>query len=423
VVSVDAAALLDARVASLRATIVRALPLASETSIGFAQAVLSYRSELAQHFGSLAATDLDYGGIPALARAGFLRETSPERVDTEGFKRAVDRLRGRPRGGRDQLRNDDLALLGIASGLSTLACADAVAAERRAWLLDIANEVIDPNAWSHRGRQLAADLLDGSGRLRADPQCSPDMLVIDLVLRHSWPRAFVTVAPIGTSHRQDLMAELLSSAVPADGELERASAWFVALDLLVRRASADLVPDFDVLVETLKATQSALRRWVWDSKPNRNGVGPARWLIDAESHVQAFLWAILEPRFGDQLLDEQYLPGHGQKQPRFDFGLCHLKTIVEVKIARAVGDFSRIEEEVAGDLGLYFSDLARYDKMIVYIYDDSDVPHSERYDTLRSALKQRDHRIGEVIVVQRPGMIPPRGDRAPWTSTKSPISN
>jgi hypothetical protein len=130
--------------------------------------------------------------------------------------------------------------------------------------------------------------------------------------------------------------------------------------------------------------------------------------------VQAFLWAILEPRFGDQLVDEQYLPGYGLKQARFDFGLTSLKTIVEVKIARRAGDFSKIEEEVAGDLGLYFSQPERFDRMVVYIYDDSDRPHAEHYDTLRSALKQRDTRIVEVIVVLRPGKLPNRNSRAPW---------
>jgi hypothetical protein len=36
----------------------------------------------------------------------------------------------------------------------------------------------------------------------------------------------------------------------------------------------------------------------------------------------------------------------------------------------------------------------------------TDLAHSERYDTLRSALMQRDARISNVIVVRKPGMIP-----------------
>lgn len=327
----------------------------------------------------------------------------------------ADRLRGRSRSGRDPLGSDDLALLGIAAGIAKADDTDGMNAERRTWLRDVANENIEPNAWSNRVRQLAADLLDGAGGLRADPQGSAVVLATDLVLRKRWPGAFVTVPPLSVEQLRDLMTALLSSPSPAEGELERAAIWLSALDLLVNRISAELVPDFDSLAVMLEATQSAFRRWVWDARPNRREIGPARWLIDSEAHVQAFLWAILEPRFGDDLVDEQYLPGFGQKQPRFDFGVRRLKTIVEVKMARSASDFSKIEEEFAGDLGLYFMDLPRWDRMIVYIYDDSNVAHSERYDTLRSALRQRDLRIRDVIFAQRPGMIPPRNRRAPWS--------
>lgn len=413
-VPLNAGALLEARIVMLDDVVAHSLPLASDTSIGFANVVLRRRPGFVVHIGDHPA-DLDYGGIPTLARAGFLAILGSD-FDAAGFARAADRLRGRPKGGRDQLHDDDLALLGIATGIA----ADAGAGlDRRKWLLDIANDGSDPTAWSHRARQLAADLLDGAGRLRADPRPTVDALAVDLVLRDCWPEAFATVAPIVGERRQDLMAALLSSPAPAKGELERAAIWLAALNLLVRRVSAELVPNFDTLFQTLQVTQSAFRRWVWDAKPNRGGIGPARWLIDTEAHVQAFLWAILEPRFGDQLVDEQYLPGFGQKQPRFDFGVTALKTIVEVKIARNAGDFSRIEEEVAGDLGLYFSDLARFDRMIVYVYDDSDSMHPERYDTLRSALQKRDTRIGGVVFVQRPGMLPVRGARQPWSTDKS----
>ena len=210
------------------------------------------------------------------------------------------------------------------------------------------------------------------------------------------------------------MEALLTSPLPTDGELERAAVWLEALTVLVRRISAELVPDIDTLVDTLRATQSALRRWVWEAKPHRHGVAPARWLIDTEAHVQAFLWAVLEPRFGDWLVDEQYLPGYGQMQPRFDFGVTGLKTIVEVKIARSVIDFAKIEEEVAGDLGVYFSVPMRYDRLVAYIYDDCDVARAERYDTLRTALLQRDTRISDVIIVRRPSMIPDRSGRQAW---------
>lgn len=414
-VSLNAWDLLATKCAALEATVVGSLELASETSLGFAEAVLACRAELMA--GAPTAGELDYGGIPALARAGFLAGSA--QFDAALFVSALDRLRGRGKVGRDQLGHDDLAILGIASGLAAVDDKVGCYAERRRWLLGIANENVEPNSWSNRARQLAADLLDGAGRLRADPQGPADSIAIDMVLRQRWPSAFATVPPISAEQRRELMAALLSTATPAPGELERAAIWLEALSHLVQRISAELVPDYSSLVTTLEATQSAFRRWVWDTKPNRRLISPARWLIDTEAHVQAFLWAILEPRFGDDLVDEQYLPGYGQKQARFDFGIRALKTIVEVKIVRSLGDFAKIEEEVAGDLGLYFSDPRNWDRMVVYVYDDCDVHHSERYDTLRAALVQRDPRIGAVVVVQRPGMIPPRGKRAPWTPAES----
>jgi len=92
-------------------------------------------------------------------------------------------------------------------------------------------------------------------------------------------------------------------------------------------------------------------------------------------------------------------------------GITSLKLIIEVKITREPSDFAAIEEQVAGDLGLYFKDLALYNQMIVFVYDDCDKHHPEKYESLRSALKQRE-RIEEVIIVRRPGMLPNRDQRS-----------
>jgi hypothetical protein len=418
VVPVTAATILEDRVSALTATVTDSWALASDTSIGFALAVLASFAGLVP-VPKILHGDLAYGGIPAVARAGF-QASSSRSFDPLLFLQAVDRIRGRPKNGRDQLGDDDIALLGIANGLSKCDGVDGTHDERKRWLLAIIAETGHAPTWTQRARQLAGDLLDAAGRLRADPAMDVNARTLDLVLRNSWPKAYGRTPVIGPDERREILAVLLSSELPPDGELERSAVWLVAFRLLVQKMATELVPDYDTLVEALKATQSALRRWVWDEKPNRQDISPARWLIDDESHVQSFLWAILEPRFGDQLYDEQYLPGFGQKQPRFDFGLANLKTIVEVKIARTHRDFPKIEEEVAGDLGLYFSEPERYDRMVVYVYDDSDRPHPEQYDTLRSSLTQRDRRIVDVIIVQRPGKMPNRNARQPWVKSVMP---
>ena len=122
--------------------------------------------------------------------------------------------------------------------------------------------------------------------------------------------------------------------------------------------------------------------------------------------------------YGADLVDEEYLPSMGNVQPRADLGIVKLKLIIEVKHARNPSFFTKIEEQVAGDIGLYFVDKSRFDRMIVFVYDDSDSPRPERYGALRNALMGRNE-IEDVIIVQRPSMIPRRGNRSNSASLSS----
>jgi len=47
----------------------------------------------------------------------------------------------------------------------------------------------------------------------------------------------------------------------------------------------------------------------------------------------------------------------------------------------------------------------------VYVYDDCDRHTPENYTLLRDALKSRDPRIEDVVIVRRPSVIPSRADR------------
>ena len=138
---------------------------------------------------------------------------------------------------------------------------------------------------------------------------------------------------------------------------------------------------------------------------------PARWLIDKEADVQAFLLAVLYPYFVDQLEDEQYLQGFGLRQGRFDFAVTSLGLIVEVKVMRNTNDIKKLESEIADDLALYFKDGNPFRTMIVYIYDDRDKPEPENYPAIRDAFKRRSEHIVDVVIVQRPSMIPDRKER------------
>ena len=49
--------------------------------------------------------------------------------------------------------------------------------------------------------------------------------------------------------------------------------------------------------------------------------------------------------------------------------------------------------------------------MVVYVYDDRDRPEPEMYPVIQDALRRRSDRIVDVVIVQRPSMIPVRSQR------------
>ncbi|MXX33428.1 MAG: hypothetical protein F4107_13980 [Gemmatimonadetes bacterium] len=121
----------------------------------------------------------------------------------------------------------------------------------------------------------------------------------------------------------------------------------MALDVLTDEIAVVAVPDATQVAQILAETQGSFRRWRWEKRATRRNTIRARWLIDKEPDVQAFLLAVLYPYFTSQLEDEQYLRGFGLRQGRFDFAITSLGLIVEVKVLRRPGDIETIEAEVA----------------------------------------------------------------------------
>jgi hypothetical protein len=193
-------------------------------------------------------------------------------------------------------------------------------------------------------------------------------------------------------------------------EYDHSGTWLTIIDALVRESRAARTPTVAELVRILRNVQFALKRWPWKER-SRRGAMPSRWLIDDEADVQALLWTILAPAYGPDLVDETYLPHTGQVQPRADLAILSLRLIIEVKIVRTPADFRAVEEQVAGDSGLYFHEPGRFDRMVVFVYDDCDRPQPERYAGLVTALKRRE-RVADVVIIRRPSMIPDRHERA-----------
>jgi REase_DpnII-MboI len=360
-----------------------------------------------------AAYDGRYHGYPWLAAAGFALAgaAAPSDALAQEFRAGLIRLRQRTSDAQETLAGDDIGILGIADGLARLAGrADPELDAACRWSLSLIQGTRTPGAWSVRLRDLAGDLLDRRGQLQVRVDSSNKrVLATELVLRTIWPQSFQRIPPIERSDREAL-ARLLLTSRDIPNEPEEAAIWLRCLDLMTDEASASLVPSVSDTARILANIQHGLKRWVWREKARRRNTLPSRWQIDDEYDVQSLLWTVLYPIYGPALVDEQYLPGWGQVQPRADLGITSLKLIIEVKIVRESSDFTEIEEQVAGDLGLYFKDLALFDRMVVFIYDDCDKQHPEKYEGLRSALKQREH-IEEVVIVRRPGMLLDRNKR------------
>lgn len=391
-------------------------------SVGFARRIL--RSKCSVENGSIddlaSPAGLEravYGGYPEVARVGFALGGCDRSDVPEGFMEAhlkvLNRFSKRTGSSISEFAQDDIAVLGVADSISQLGSWEVSSVrELEGWLVNLIEKHRTPGAWSARARDLAADLLDQRNRMRASIEVSrPEEIALELCLRETWAEAFRGAPPPDQPARESLLKSLLGEPTPDVGDLEKSSVWLGALDLLIKQAAQSLVTSTSDVVRLLENTQAAMKRWVWEEAGRRRNAAPARWLIDNEYHVQSFLWAVLYPIFGSDLRDEQYLMGYGLKQPRADLVIVGLKLIVEVKFAREKRDFGEIEEQVAGDLGLYFEDPGRFDRLIVYVYDDCDTQHPEQYDILKDALKARDQRIEDVVIVRRPGILPPRKGR------------
>ena len=362
-----------------------------------------------------------FDGYPALARAGYsLARNDSATITTElgdRFMQCIEQQRGRPRLRLAELAGDSLALLGIADGLRAVAKRGQPDKQRleiaKGWARELLQQHGNSDLRLSRARLLAIDLIDEEGRFGRRLVQSDDAQVaaLDLCLWQSWTDVLRNVEHPDTEQRRKLFKILLTTQPPGKGELLHAASWLCALGVLTDLIAAVAVPDAHQVARILVETQGSFRRWRWEENATRRNTMPTRWLIDKEADVQAFLLAVLYPYFIEQLEDEQYLQGFGLRQGRFDFAVTSLGLIVEVKVIRTSSDVSAIEAEIAEDLALYFKEGNPFKTMIVYIYDDRDKPEPEKYPAIRNALKQRSDRIVDVVVVQRPSMIPARDAR------------
>jgi hypothetical protein len=355
-----------------------------------------------------------------LAKAGYClahKPNTPFGEDAAGaFLHGIARQHERPKTTQAQLAGDAMALLGVSDGLRAISQAYPTIESLKAaktWLRGLLEQHGGSDTRLHRARLLACDLLDAQGWFGQQLAHADDLhaAALDLCLWQNWPDVLRNVRHPDVARRRELFKRLLTDPPPNEGELLHTASWLCGLDVLTDEIAASAVPDANQVARILAATQGSFRRWRWEEKATRQGGMPARWLIDKEADIQAFLLAVLYPYFGDQLQDEQYLQGFGLRQGRFDFAITNLGLIVEVKVIRIPSDMNGLEAQITDDLSLYFKEGNPFESMVVYIYDDRDKPEPEKYPVIRNALKRRSDRIVDVVIVRRPSMIPDRSQR------------
>lgn len=222
--------------------------------------------------------EVAYGGYPHLAGLGFSLAMNEEEIPFPSRQQhlvdGLQRLRQREGRSLREFSADDIAILGVAVGLS-LAARDLDLDEAKGWLLAIAEREGFGRTWTSRLRQLAADLLDGRRRLLA-PLLTEDVesMALEIVLRCIWPQMFRGSEVWSREQHRTLLKQLLTTEIPFD-DVEKAAVWLRALELLVDELCEALLPDHaSAAVHKLRIVKQQL-----DKK--------------AEKHTSMIIWSTL----------------------------------------------------------------------------------------------------------------------------------
>ena len=197
--------------------------------------------------------------------------------------------------------------------------------------------------------------------------------------------------------RERLIDQLIKSDISEDAD-EKASMIWIAVNESISTDISNYLLSPNFISVILSRFEDAMKRWRYDSD---NLKKPIRWPIESEREVQDILWLVLRSYFED-LIDEEALPKFGHKFHKPDFALPNLRLLIEVKYAYKKEDFKKIEQEVMIDTIAYLSKTQDYDKILVFIYDDSS--SVQEHGTTKNDLIKLDE-IEDVIIVSRPSQI------------------
>lgn len=280
---------------------------------------------------------------------------------------------------------DGVGLLGVALGAAS---ADAGGPWLRT-LVTKASSTADP--WQ-QGLIRAARFASGETGLRISP---PDLALV------------LAVRNLGTSHEEDRDAawRMAAQMTPHDDGVTRDAVRLAVFEsILTRQAHVAIGGAGTGDLKTLLGNAGrSLKLWQYEEKGRTPKSAAGRWEIENEYHVQALLWTILAPVFGD-LEDEENLPSVGHKHPRADLGIPSLRTIIEVKFMRSSGQraCADVIEQIAADASLYLSKPGPYDNIIAVVWDDCS--QTEQHHELSSGLESI-RGISAAVIIPRPAKM------------------
>lgn len=202
----------------------------------------------------------------------------------------------------------------------------------------------------------------------------------------------------------DLQSRAISRVKRTEGEdAERAVFLLAALDFVSNLpVTVDLQrPSISQVAQMLAHIPGALRRWTWEDAPKTRNSDAVKWDVQHEYHVQNMLYALLAPVFMD-IVDEEWMPPVGQKNPRIDIGIPSLNLIVEAKFLRHGVSFASLIGELAEDASLYRvrGNGRRYEHVLPFVWDDS--RRTEEHAKFLQGLHQIEGIVHPVIIA-RPG--------------------
>lgn len=289
---------------------------------------------------------------------------------------------------------DGLALLGIAQGIAE--CKEQMMGLKE-WVINLLQE------------SLKNTRLDPSER---SYMCAANLLIC---------RSLNVTIPIGVSdiesdlalvlnakgfHKvtQEIERETLALILQSDHteqDINRAAVQLAALESLLRQTPKALLhtPSVEGIVQLLSSINRSFRRWHRREKAQsrKEGTKPIQWLPSNEAHVQDLLWFLLAPIFPD-LEDEEHLPSSDHKHPKYHLGIPSLRLIIEIKwiVNGNPSEFDKIVEEVSVKTFSYLSPSSRYDKLIIFVWDNSHT--TEEHQPLLQELQKIEEVVDAVVI-------------------------